>query len=127
MTVRILLVEDEMIVALDLQQRLEALQYQVVGPAVTGSEAVRLQQALAPDLILMDIKLRGPMDGVQAATRIRAGSAVPIIFLTASADAATLLQARQVGPADFLDKPFESSTLSAAIARALNTRTGGTP
>jgi DNA-binding NarL/FixJ family response regulator len=64
---RILLVEDEIIVAMDIQQRLELLNYNVVGHAVSGAEAVRYQREMDPDLILMDIKLRGPMDGIEAA------------------------------------------------------------
>jgi diguanylate cyclase (GGDEF)-like protein/PAS domain S-box-containing protein len=116
---RILLVEDEIIVAMDVQQRLEALHYHVVGHAVTGKEAVRLGSELHPDLILMDVKLRGPMDGIEAANQIRAASSVPIIYLTAFADDNTLSKARLTGASGYLIKPFEDRELHSAIEIAL--------
>src|SRR5664279_3980692 len=119
MTHRILLVEDELIVAMDIQQRLELLNYQVVGQAVSGEEAVRLAKELDPNLILMDIKLRGPMDGIEAASQIRAFSEVPIIYLTAFADENTLKKAKLIGASGYLIKPFEDSELRSNIEMAL--------
>ncbi len=88
--VRIQIVEDESIVAFDIQHRLAFLGYQTAGVASSGEEAIRLAGEVRPDLVLMDIRLKGPMDGVQAAEAIRTVHDVPIIFLTAYADDETL-------------------------------------
>jgi diguanylate cyclase (GGDEF)-like protein/PAS domain S-box-containing protein len=119
MSNRILLVEDEIIVAMDIQQKLESLDYEIVGHAVSGEEAVRFAKNLDPDLILMDIKLRGPIDGVEAAAQIRFFSDVPIIYLTAFADDNTLKKARLTGASGYLIKPFEDRELHSAIEIAL--------
>jgi CheY-like chemotaxis protein len=116
---RILLVEDEIIVAMDIQQRLELLNYNVVGHAISGAEAIQYQREFDPDLILMDIKLRGPMDGIEAAAQIRANSNVPIIYLTAFADERSLTKARLIGAYGYLIKPFEDGELQSCIAMAL--------
>jgi len=86
MTNRIMLVEDETIIAMDIQHQLESLGYQVVGHAITGEQAVRLAAELIPELILMNVNLRGEFDGIETAMRIRSFSDVPIIYLTAFAD-----------------------------------------
>jgi diguanylate cyclase (GGDEF)-like protein/PAS domain S-box-containing protein len=116
---RVLLVEDEIIVALDVGQRLESLGYEVVAQASTGAEAVSNVEKHHPDLILMDIKLRGEMDGIQAATEIRQQTNVPIIYLTAFADEKTLKRARQTEASGYLIKPFEDRELHSTIEMAL--------
>ncbi|MCX6081425.1 MAG: EAL domain-containing protein [Chloroflexi bacterium] len=116
---RILLVEDENIVAMDVQQRLESLEYKVVAHAASGSNAIRLALELEPDLILMDIKIRGELDGIDAAAQIRAAKDIPIIYLTAFADEATLKRARLTEAYGYLIKPFEDSELRSAIEIAL--------
>ena len=85
MTARILIVEDEYIVAADLEMKLMRMGYQVIGSAVTGEEAVALADEHRPDIVLMDIQLQGSMDGTEAANAIRARSGTPIIFVTAFA------------------------------------------
>jgi diguanylate cyclase (GGDEF)-like protein/PAS domain S-box-containing protein len=120
---RVFLVEDEIIVAMDIRQRLETLGYQVVGHAVTGEEAIRKISELIPDLILMDIKLRGVMDGVDTATKIRDFSDVPIIYLTAFADDNTVARARLTGAFGYLIKPFEDRELHSNIEMALHKHT----
>jgi diguanylate cyclase (GGDEF)-like protein/PAS domain S-box-containing protein len=116
---QIMLVEDEVIVALDIRQRLEALGYNVVAHASSGEEAVIFATELEIDLILMDIKLRGEMDGIDAATKIRDHLDIPIIYLTAFADEKTLSRARLTEAYGYLIKPFEDRELRSSIVMAL--------
>ncbi|RMF03352.1 MAG: response regulator [Chloroflexi bacterium] len=115
----LLVVEDEHIVALDIQNRLIDLGYTVVGVAPTGLSAIKKALELRPDLILMDIKLKGDMDGITASGIIRESLDVPIIYLTAFADETTLERAKRVGPFGYLLKPFEERELHTAIEMAL--------
>ncbi len=116
---RILIVEDEKIVALDLQSRLEGHGYQIIGIASSGERAVELARESRPDLILMDITLRGETDGVQAAEEIRKRQDVPVIYVTAHADNRTLERAKITGPFGYVLKPFEERELYTAIEMAL--------
>lgn len=118
-TATILIVEDEQLVAVDLEAHLTRLGYQVVDTAASGEEAWEKAQAAQPDLILMDVRLAGPMDGIEAARRIRRECDAPIVFLTAYSDAATLQRAQQAEPYGYLVKPFAASDLHAAIQMAL--------
>ncbi|MCC7206532.1 MAG: response regulator [Anaerolineae bacterium] len=111
----ILIAEDEQIVALDLKRRLERLGYAVTGPAITGDEAIGAAFEHHPDLILMDIRLRGEMDGVRAAEKIREGMDVPVVFLTAHSGTANLERAKAVGSYGFLIKPFQERELYTTI------------
>lgn len=90
MTTSILIVEDESIVALDLQMRLTRLGYRVVGIAASGTEALQLAEQFQPDLTLMDIRLKGALDGIETAQALRQRLDAPIVYLTAYADEATL-------------------------------------
>ena len=112
---KILVVEDEQIVATELKERLHALGYRVAGAASTGPEAITKAENLNPDLILMDIRLRGEMDGIDAAGRILASRDVPIVFVTAHADEATLERAKVTGPMGYVLKPFSERELQTAI------------
>lgn len=116
---RVLVVEDEAIVAMDISVRLRALGYDVVGPASTGEEALELAGRERPDLVLMDIMLRGGMDGVEAARRIREATGAPVVYLTAYADESTLLRAKVAEPLGYLLKPFEERELRTTIETAL--------
>ena len=116
---RLLVVEDEAIVALDICAGLRALGYEVVGVAATGEEALALAAAERPDLVLMDIRLRGRMDGVEAARRIRESSDVPVVYLTAYADEATLQRAKAAEPFGYVLKPFEERELRTTVEMAL--------
>jgi PAS domain S-box-containing protein len=118
-TARILVVEDEAIVAMDISVRLRALGYEVVGPAATGAEALEIAEASRPDLVLMDIMLRGGMDGVEAARRIREATGAPVVYLTAYADDSTLRRAKVAEPLGYLLKPFEERELRTTIETAL--------
>ena len=118
-TARILVVEDESIVALDLQERLMELGYSVPAIAASGEQALGLVRQIRPDLILMDIHLRGTMDGVDAADRIRDQFDLPVVFLTAFSDESTLQRARFAGPFGYLVKPFEIENAQSTIEMAL--------
>jgi diguanylate cyclase (GGDEF)-like protein/PAS domain S-box-containing protein len=116
---RILVVEDETIVSLDLQNSLKILGYEVVGAASNGPEAIAKAESTRPDLVLMDIILKGDMDGVQTAEAIHARLNVPVIFLTACADEATLQRAKVTEPFGYMIKPFEERELHGHIEIAL--------
>ncbi len=116
---RILVVEDEAIVAADIQDRLEALGYVVAGWGTTGEEALDLARNSNPDLILMDIMLKGPMNGIQAAHQVRVELSIPVIFLTANSDEAVLEKAKISEPFAYLLKPFEERQLRTNIEMAL--------
>ena len=116
---RVLVVEDEAIVAMDISASLRVLGYEVEGPASTGEEAIALALRTRPDLVLMDIMLRGGMDGVEAARRIREATGAPIVYLTAYADEGTLRRAKEAEPLGYLLKPFEERELRTTIETAL--------
>jgi len=116
---KVLIVDDEVVVAEDIRRQLRSLGYLVVGVVSSGHEAVRLADEHQPDLILMDIKLKGPMDGIEAARTIQSQFAIPVIYLTAFADEETLERARPTLPLAYLIKPFVSSDLRAAVELAL--------
>jgi len=86
MTPRILVVEDEALIAGDLQARLTTMGYEVVGVATTGVEAVGMAQQTQPDVVLMDVVLKGDMDGIDTAKQIKTTQSIPIIFLSAYSD-----------------------------------------
>ena len=113
--VRMLIVEDERIVAMDLQGRLNSMGYEVVGHSVSGEDAIVKAETLRPDMVLMDIMLDGQLDGIQAAEVIRARFAIPVIYLTAYADTATLERAKITEPFGYILKPFEERELHGHI------------
>ena len=116
---QILVVEDQSIAALDVKKRLESSGYTVVALASSGEEAIRKATELRPDLVLMDIRLRGEMDGVEAAERIGTHLDIPVVYLTAYADEATLQRAKVTEPFGYLLKPFEERTLHSTVEMAL--------
>ena len=116
---RIMLVEDENIIAMDIRQRLETLGYQVVAQFGSGTDAICALADLRPDLILMDIGLKGSMDGIQTAEQIRIQFDLPVIFLTSFSDQATLERASQSEPYGYIVKPFEEHELAIAVEMAL--------
>lgn len=116
---RILVVEDESIVALDIKERLESLGYEVPDTVASGERAVQRADALRPDLVLMDIQLQGQMDGVEAADHIRQRFGIPVIYLTANADHPTVQRAKVTEPFGYVIKPFEERELHTTIEMAL--------
>lgn len=116
---RILVVEDESVVALDIQGRLTNLGYEVPAVASHGEEAVLKAETLHPDVVLMDIQLKGELDGVEAAALIRTRFDIPVIFLTAYADGVTLQRAKTTESYGYLLKPFKEGELHSTIEMAL--------
>ncbi len=116
---QILVVEDEAIVALDIQSKLRSRGYEVPALASSGKEAVEIADALRPDLVLMDIQLEGDVDGVEAAEQIRRRFGTPVVYLTAFSDDQTLQRAKVAEPFGYLLKPFEERKLHVAIEVAL--------
>ncbi len=116
---RILIVEDEPIVALDVQKRLQFLGYETPLVVPSGEDAVRGVQEVRPDIILMDIMLQGELDGIEAAQRIREQYNVPVIYLTAYADQDILNRAKITEPFGYILKPFEDRELQTCIEMAL--------
>ncbi|NDC82194.1 hybrid sensor histidine kinase/response regulator [bacterium] len=112
---RVLIVEDEAIVAKDLEFRLIDMGYEIVGSASTGSDAVQLATECHPDIILMDIHLRGSMDGIETARIIKETLDLPVVYLTAFADAATLDRAKLTDPFGYILKPFDERMLQISI------------
>jgi two-component system, cell cycle sensor histidine kinase and response regulator CckA len=116
---RILIVEDEAVVALDLRTRLTRLGYFVIDCVGVGESALEVAERERPDLTLMDIRLRGEMDGIEAAEQIRSRLHLPVVFLTAHADDATVDRARVTEPFGYILKPFEERELRTMIEMAL--------
>ncbi len=115
----VLVVEDESIVSKDIQHSLKKLGYNVVGAAATGEQAVKLAVEAQPDIILMDIMLKGEMNGIEAATQIRQETNIPVIFLTAYADESTLNKAKVTQPYGYIIKPFKEIDIHTSIEMAL--------
>jgi PAS domain S-box-containing protein len=115
----ILIVEDEAVVALDLKMQLEDLGYAVVGIADDAEQALRLAAQHKPSLALMDIQLKGPVDGVNVAAQLRRQMDLPVIFLTSFSDAQTVRRAAQTAPYGYLTKPFQIKEVAAGVEVAL--------
>jgi len=116
---RILIVEDDRIVARDIKQQLARMGHVVVGMSATGEAAIQLAGRHQPDLVLMDIRLEGEMDGIEAARRIRDAHHIPIVFLTAYANDETVRRASLTEPFGYLLKPFEEPQMRTVIQMAL--------
>jgi CheY-like chemotaxis protein len=106
MHARILIVEDEAIIALNLRRRLMRLGYIIVATTMSGEEAVRQAEALRPDVVLMDIRLSGQMDGIEAATQIHERFRIPVIFMSAYPNEPLLERIHRFEPVRYLSKPF---------------------
>ena len=117
---RILVVEDEGIIAADLKSRLARMGYHVLATVPTGEEALALVAEMRPDLILLDIVLKGEMDGAQAGERIRVQHDIPVIYLTAHSDDLTLQRVKAAEPYGYILKPFQDREMYTAIEIALH-------
>jgi DNA-binding LytR/AlgR family response regulator len=115
----VLVVEDESIVSKDIQHSLKKLGYNVVGAASTGEKAVELALETNPDIVLMDIMLKGEMNGIQAADEIRSKINIPVIYLTAYADEGTLSRAKVTEPYGYIIKPFKEIDIHTSIEMAI--------
>ena len=116
---KILIVEDDRVVARDIGQQLQRIGYTVVGVTASGEQALPLTLETGPDLVLMDIRLEGAIDGIDAAEQIRQQRHIPIVFLTAYSDEETIKRATRTEPFGYLLKPFEDSQLRTTIEMAL--------
>ena len=116
---KILVVEDETVIAMELELHLKKMGYEVVGRVDSAAGAIKKANELCPDLILMDIVMPGEMDGIDASKEIISKRNIPIIFVTAYADEKYIMRAREVGPFGYLVKPYEGRELRAAIEVAL--------
>jgi DNA-binding LytR/AlgR family response regulator len=116
---KIVVVEDESIVSKDIQQSLKKLGYIVVGAAATGEKAIELVDEFEPDLVLMDIMLKGQMSGIDAAGVIKERHSIPVIYLTAYADENTLSKAKVTEPYGYIIKPFKEVDIHTSIEMAL--------
>jgi PAS domain S-box-containing protein len=119
MSARILLVEDENIVAMEIADLLQALGHSVCGVVASGEDAITGAADANPDLILMDIRLKGEVDGIQAAQHVHTHLDIPVVYLTAYADDGTVQRAKVTEPFGYLVKPFDEQQLHTAIEMAL--------
>ena len=118
--IHVLVVEDESIVALDIQNMLGSLGYEVPVVVSSGEAAIEKAAETHPDLVLMDIRLKGDMDGIEAAEQIRGRFNIPVVYLTAYADDETLQRAKITEPYGYILKPFGERELHTAIEIALH-------
>lgn len=117
--IKILIVEDELIIAEDMANLLEKMGYEVTGNAMDAEEAIECLDKARPDLILLDINLGGKKDGIMLAGEINEKYQVPFIFTTSYTDGKTIERAKNVNPANYLVKPFKSEQLYTAIELAM--------
>jgi len=117
---RILIVEDEPIVSRDIQQTIVSFGYEVAATASTGEEAVKKAAEWTPDLVLMDIVLKGDMDGLEAAACIQAQRKVHVVYISAHSERGILDQAKLTYPYGYVMKPFTDRELATAIEVALS-------
>ncbi|MDD2303008.1 MAG: response regulator, partial [Eubacteriales bacterium] len=116
---RILIVEDEWVTAEDIRQTVEGMGYEVVAAVASGEQAIEKVQKEGADLVLMDIILQGDMDGITAGSKIYSELGIPVVYLTAHADEATLQRAKSTGPFGYILKPFNERDLRSGIEVAL--------
>jgi CheY-like chemotaxis protein len=111
----IMIVEDEGVVSIDIRNMLKKAGYGIAAVAFQGEEAIQKAEQSKPDLILMDIGLKGEIDGIEAAKRIRDHFQIPVVFLTGFADDVTLAKAKEVNPAGFIIKPINEEELNKTL------------
>lgn len=120
MAYKIFIVEDEALIAESLQEILEVLDHEVLGIADNGIDALKMIEKTDPDLILMDIQLKGEMDGIDVAESLKEKSQVPFIFTTAFADGETIERAKDKGPYGYVVKPYGINDIRVAIEIAIS-------
>ncbi|MGD2145656.1 MAG: GAF domain-containing protein [Anaerolineae bacterium] len=117
---KILIVEDESIIALDIKDQMLRHGYEVVGAVGTGEEAIRVAEGTQPDLVLMDVRLGGPIDGLEAARQLHQRFGTPVVYITAFADEETLQRATQTAPFGYITKPVDGRELRLTVEVALH-------
>ncbi len=119
-TLQILVVEDEVVIARDIEECLENLGYSVTDIASSGMEAINKATQSRPDLVLMDIRIEGELDGIQAAAHIWGSLRIPVVYLTGFSDKNTLERAKITHPFGYILKPVEEQELYVAIETAMH-------
>ena len=114
---KVLIVEDEFFIALDAEEQIRSLGHTVVGTAVSAEQAIQIAGEAQPDVVLMDIRLVGPVDGIAAALEIRSRYGIEAIFVTANTDPSTLARAESIRPVAVLQKPLTKARLAPQLAR----------
>jgi len=114
---KVLIVEDEFFIALDAEEQVRSLGHTVVGTAVSAEQAIQIAGEAQPDVVLMDIRLVGPVDGIAAALEIRSRYGIEAIFVTANTDPSTLARAESIRPVAVLQKPLTKARLASQLAR----------
>jgi CheY-like chemotaxis protein len=117
--VKILVVEDDMIICEDLRMSLKKIGYELIDMVASGEDALDKAEEHKPDLILMDIVLKGRLNGIETADMVRSRFDIPVVFLTAYADKITLERAKSTKPYGYIFKPFDDNELAAVIEKAL--------
>lgn len=117
---RVLIVEDDMLLSMVEERLIKRLGFEVVGKVTKGTEAIDKTSELDPDIIVMDISLKGEMDGIETMQVIREKSSVPVIYLSGSGDRYSYERAKKTGFTDFLTKPVTSGDLKEPLSMALN-------
>jgi len=120
---KILVVDDEAIITMELEEQLHAMGYTVAGMAASGENAIEKARRLSPDLVLMDIVMPGKLNGIEAAKIITGELGIPVVFVTSYADDAIIEKAKQAGPYGYIVKPFNGMEIKAAIEVALFRKT----
>ncbi len=121
---RVLIVEDDMLLSMVEERLIKKLGYEVIGKVTKGADAVDKAAELNPDIIVMDISLKGDMDGIETVERIRESSDVPVIYLSGSGDRYSLERAKKTGFTDYLIKPVTSGDLKEPLHAALHQKNG---
>jgi CheY-like chemotaxis protein len=116
---KVLIVEDDKLIAHIEQWRLIKLGYDVCGSARTGTEALNCVAKMRPDVVLIDISLEGEIDGIETALKIKKDFNIPVIFVSAHFDGATIDRAKAIHPEGFIKKPFDDNDLRIAIELGL--------
>ena len=116
---KILIVEDEAVIAIRLQERLTAMGYHIIGMSYSSEEAMEHARRLRPDVILMDIMIPGKMDGIAVANSVKTELDIPVIFLTAFSEDKIIDRAKQAEPYGYIVKPFQDRELKACVEVAL--------
>lgn len=114
----VLIVEDELIIAMMMEKMIQNLGHEVLAKVTKGEDAIQAARNHNPDIILMDIRLQGEMDGIEAMSEIRQDSEVPVIFVTGNSDETYRKRVEESNPLDFLTKPITISDLSRSFAKA---------
>jgi two-component system, response regulator PdtaR len=119
---KIMIVEDDKIISMEMRLRLKNMGYDVVAVVTNGMDAIQVATEKTPDVVIMDIKLEGYMDGIQAADRIHFLLDIPIVFLTAYTDDVTYQRAKETEPFGFIAKPFDEQVFKSSLDYALSGR-----